>query len=77
MITAGRIPISEKNVEIIPTEERVNFDRLVEIRSSRADLVIFGFTDERLKEKGIELFLRHTELNDVLFVSAQQRILIE
>ncbi len=77
MITAGRIPISEKNVEIIPTEERVNFDRLVEIRSSRADLIIFGFTDERLKEKGIELFLRHTELNDVLFVSAQQRILIE
>jgi len=77
MITAGRIPISEKNVQIIPTDERGNFDRLVQMRSHRADLVIFGFTDERLKEKGSELFLRHQELNDVLFVSAQQRILIE
>ena len=77
MLTAGRIPISEKNIKIIPTDERDKFDQIVEIRSSRADLVILGFTDERLKEKGIELFLRHPELNDVLFVSAQQRILIE
>lgn len=77
MITAGRIPISEKNVQIIPTAERGNFDMLVESRSSRADLVIFGFTDDRLREKGIELFIRHPELKDVLFVSAQQRILIE
>jgi hypothetical protein len=77
MISAGRIPISEKNVEIISTDEQVNFDRLVETRSSKADLVILGFTDERLKEKGIELFQRHPELKDVLFVSAQQRILIE
>ena len=77
MLTAGRIPISENNIKIIPTDERDKFDQILEIRSSRADLVILGFTDDRLKEKGIELFLRHPELNDVLFVSAQQRILIE
>ncbi len=77
IISAGRIPISQKNVQITPTDERGNYDHLVEMRSSKADLVIFGFTDERLKEKGLELFLHHRELNDVLFVSAQQRILIE
>ena len=77
IISTGRIPISEKNVQIIPTDERGNFDHLVEMRSSRADLVILGFTDEHLKGKGSEFFLRHPELNDVLFVSAQQRILIE
>lgn len=77
MIQTGRIPISEKNVQIIPTDERVNFDRLVESHSSKADLVIFGFTDERLREKGSELFLRHSTIMDALFVSAQQRILIE
>lgn len=77
MIAAGRIPISEKNVQIIPTDEKDNFDQLVEMHSARADLIILGFTDERLKEKGIGLFLRHPALNDVLFVSAQQRILIE
>lgn len=77
MITAGRIPISEKNVRIIPTDERGNFDQLVESRSSHADLVILGFTMDRLKEKGTELFQRHSELRDVLFVAARQRILIE
>ncbi len=77
MLAAGRIPISEKNIKIIPTDDRDNFDKLVKLRSSMADLVILGFTDDLLKEKGIELFLRHPELNDVLFVSAQQRILIE
>jgi amino acid transporter len=77
LLAAGRIPISEKNVQIIPTDERDNFNQLVEMHSARADLIILGFTDERLKEKGIELFLRHPKLNDVLLVSAQQRILIE
>ncbi|UCH81474.1 MAG: hypothetical protein JSW20_02375 [Nitrospiraceae bacterium] len=76
MISAGRIPISEKNVQIFPTDEMGNFEQLVHMHSSRADLVILGFTDERLKEKGIDLFQRHPNLNDVLFVSAQQRILI-
>ena len=77
MITAGRIPISEKNVRIIPTDERVNYDSLVQSRSSDADLVILGFTDEQLENKSIEHFHRHPELKDVLFVSARQRILIE
>ena len=77
MISEGRIPISQKNIQIIPTDERVNYDRLVQMHSSKADLVVLGFTDERLKKKGSELFLRHPELNDILFVSAQQRILIE
>jgi amino acid transporter len=77
MIEAGRLPISRKNLRIYPTDERVNFKSLVEKQSSSADLVILGFTDERLREKGIELFLRHPSLRDVLFVSAEQRILIE
>jgi hypothetical protein len=77
MITTGRLPISEKNVRIIPTDEQGNFNDLVNKRSSHADLVILGITSERLKERGTELFLRHPELKDVLFVSAQQRILIE
>ncbi len=76
MIESGRLPITGKNLRIIPTDDRVDFDRLVASRSSDADLVIFGFTAERLKEKGPELFRRHPDLNDVLFVFAQQKILI-
>jgi solute carrier family 12 sodium/potassium/chloride transporter 2 len=77
MITTGRIPISEKNVRIIPTDAKGKFESMVQSYSSSADLVILGFTEGRLKTKGYELFLRHSELRDVLFVSAQQRILIE
>jgi hypothetical protein len=77
MILSGRIPVTEKNIEIIPTDDRVDFNRLVEARSSSADLTVFGFTDERLREKGSALFLRHPALRETLFVSAQEQILIE
>ena len=77
MITSGRLPISTKNLRVIPTDAKVDFDHLVQSRSADADLVIFGLTEKRLREKGAELFLRHPKLNDVLFVCAEQRILID
>ena len=77
MITSGRLPISEKNLRIIPTAGAIDFDELVERRSASADLVILGFTSERLAEKGSHLFNRFASLRDVLWVSAKQRILIE
>ena len=77
MIVSGRIPVTEKNIEIIPTDDRVDFNRLVAARSSSADLTVFGFTGERLREKGSTLFLRHHALRETLFVSAEQQILIE
>jgi hypothetical protein len=77
VITTGRLPISERRIKIIPTEENVDFGKLVETRSTEADLCILGFTLERLEEKGPELFQRHPELRDVLWVCAQERILID
>lgn len=77
MIAAGRLPIAEQNLTIIPTDDRSDFARLVEERSATADLAILGFTEERLRTKGFDLLLRHPALRDVLFVNAQQRILIE
>ncbi len=77
MIDSGRLPISRKNLRILPTDQAVDFDELVASRSAHADLVVFGFTEDRLAERGAELFLRHPSLHDVLFVSAEQRILIE
>jgi len=77
MITSGRLPISTKNLRVIPTDAKVDFDGLVERHSAQADLVIFGFTEKRLRDKGSALFRRHAALADVLYVSAEQRILIE
>jgi len=76
-ITQGRLLISEKNVVVIPTHDSIDFQRLVEARSSGADLVVVGFTDERLDRRGPELFRRFPNLRDVLFVSAEETIFID
>jgi len=77
MITSGRLAISPKNLQVIGTDERSDFNQLVARRSGSADLVILGFTPGRLEEKGIALLQRHPTLEDVLFVSAEERIVIE
>jgi hypothetical protein len=76
MISEGRLLISEKNVVVIPTQDGIDFERMVEARSGNADLVMLGFTDERLERKGTELFRRFPSLRDVLFVSAEETIFI-
>lgn len=77
MIATGRLPISLANLEIISTDDRSDFNRLVEERSAGADLTIMGFTPERLEDRGGALLQRHPGLRDVLFVSSQEHILIE
>jgi len=77
MIREGRIPIAPKNVDIIATTDQSDFQALVTERSAHADIVLLGFTGERLREHGGELFQRHKALRDVLFVNAEEEIFIE
>jgi len=77
MITGGLIIISEKNVLVIATDDGIDFERLVEARSSSADLVLLGFTDERLESKGTDLFKRFASLRTVFFVCAEEEIEID
>jgi hypothetical protein len=77
MISEGRIPVSPRKVQIIGTDDQVDFTKLVQARSSEADLVVMGFTEDRLRHKGADLFLRHPSLNEVLWVAARERISME
>jgi len=77
LIREGRLPIALKNLRIIPTDDAVEFEKLVEERSADADLVIAGFNRERLELKGRPLLERFPALGDVLFVSAAERIVID
>lgn len=77
MIHSGRLPISQKNLRVLPTTDGAATEALIERRSASADLVIMGFTPGQLRETGVSLFRRHAGLPDVLFVSAHQRIEIE
>ena len=77
MISEGRLLISEKNVLVLPTDEGVDFQALVAARSGEADLVLTGFTAERLEQKGAQLLLRFPTIRDMLFVSAEETVLIQ
>jgi hypothetical protein len=77
MISEGRLLISDKNVRVFGTDDRTDFSRLMEVKSAHADLVIRGFTETKLEQKGAELFEKHKGLRDVLWVSAEEKIFIE
>ena len=77
LIEEGRIAISGRRLKVFPTDDRIDFSRLVEAKSADADLVMMGFTETRLRSKGTELLTRHQGLNEILWVSARESIAIE
>ena len=77
MITTGRIPVTEKNIQVIPVTAEIDFDRLVEVKSGGADLVFMGFGDERLRHMGPAHLRRCPGLREVLWVSAGEEVDIE
>jgi hypothetical protein len=77
LIAEGRLPVSQHNIRFQSVDDGAAYYELVEHSSSYADLVILGITEERLREKGVELILRHPSLRQVLFVIADQHIAIE
>ncbi|MFH1437867.1 MAG: amino acid permease [Pseudomonadota bacterium] len=76
MIAQGRIPISYKNVKQVPISEDVVFADLVSRHSEDADLVITGFSLDKLKQEDGAFFKGFEKITDILFVRAGQNILI-
>lgn len=77
LISEGRLPISEKNIEYILTNDPESFRRLVSERSGEADLTVIGFDMQGLGERGPDVFTNHAQLHDVLFVRAPRQINID
>ena len=77
LVQEGRLPISEKNIEYIPTEDVKVFREQVRDRSGTADLTVIGFSIEGLDERGAQVFTNHASLTDVLFVHSSKKIAIE
>lgn len=73
----GRIPISAKNVKKIAwNKDDTSLESLVSLHSEEADLVILGFSLEKVIEERGEYFKRFDTMNDILFVRAGQSIII-
>jgi amino acid transporter len=71
-VKSGRLPISAKNIELIPVDEASNSREVIVKRSNEADLTIVGFRMEQLKHDGKELFLGYDGIGNVVFVNAMK-----
>jgi amino acid transporter len=72
LIKSGRLPISLKNVNIIPRNEDKSIKKIISETSVDADLTILGFRHESVKKKGTDLFSGYGDLGNILFVSSQK-----
>jgi len=72
LIHEGRLPIFEKNIEIIRSDAESSIKNHINERSSEAGLTMIGFHSEQLKNQGEEIFQGFDNLGDMLFVNARE-----
>ncbi|MCY3791502.1 MAG: hypothetical protein OXH63_22230, partial [Gemmatimonadetes bacterium] len=78
LMMEGRLPISKQNVTSVHCTSSESLEFEVSLRSSKADLVIAGLTDDDIKPGKAEQALQcYDGANDVLFVHASEPVLIE
>ena len=76
LVSQGRILISTKNISVLPLESNVKFDDFVTLHSETADLVITGFSLDKMRTDGGEFLKGFEGIKDILFVRAGQEILV-
>ncbi|MBS0010300.1 MAG: hypothetical protein KFF49_02755 [Bacteroidales bacterium] len=76
LIKEGRLPITEKNIEIIIEEPGTNPRELICKNSRDAALTLIGFRGESLKHDE-DVFSGYVELGTILFVNSHNQKMIE
>lgn len=76
LIKEGRLPITEKNIEIIIEEPDVNPRDMIIEKSKDAALTLIGFRGESLKHDE-DVFSGYEELGTILFVNSHNQKMIE
>ena len=78
LIDEGRIPISHKNVQKIEFKKGIKaFETLVCENSEDANLVITGFSLNKVEEERCVFFESFSNIEDILFVRAGKKIKIK
>jgi amino acid transporter len=72
LIHTGRIPISKKNIQVLPYKNYDFYENLVEEYSLEANLVIMGFTPKQFRAYGRNTFTKFSKLKDIIFVRAEE-----
>lgn len=76
-IQAGRIPVSEQNIEMVEEMPGDLREALIDERSKFADLTFIGFNDADLRREGVKLFEAHHGIGNILFVDAHDEIALD
>lgn len=71
LVTSGRLPITENNIEIIEIGNDDAVRSMINERSSAAALVMTGFKPETLKHNGEAVLSGYDEVGTVLFVNSR------
>ena len=72
LIGSGRLPISIRNIELVPQPPDVDKKIVISERSREADLTILGFQGELLRHERARVFQGYEGLGDVLFINSNR-----
>lgn len=70
LVETGRLPITEKNIEIIIQEDDVSPKTLINEKSGDAALTIIGFREKLIKHEREKYFADYDNIGTILFVNA-------
>ncbi len=73
-IKEGRLPISLKNIILIPKKQDEKNQEIICHYSRDASLTMIGFIEAQVKNKGMELFTGYECLGNVLFVNTTREM---
>jgi amino acid transporter len=73
LVKSGRLPITEKNIEIIIEKPGMTSKKLINEKSALAALVIIGFRTEGLKHNGDVILGGYDDLGTILFVNSHDQ----
>lgn len=69
-IESGRLPISPRNMKMVPHDEDISIKEIINKRSLKSDLTIIGFRGELVKKQKLEIFEGYDSLGNILFVNS-------
>jgi len=77
LVVVGRLPISEKNINVIIQPEGVPARKLIAEKSKNAGLTLIGLREEMIKHEKEAVLMGYDELGTILFVHSKKQKAIE
>lgn len=70
LVETGQLPISPKNIEVIPRKQEMDIKAIIQEKSKDADLTIVGIREEAIRHDGAAYFDGFEDIGNTLFVNA-------